>query len=129
MTNNSDPLDEIFVDENEPANKKLLVEILKPLATIDSKGIINFTENYAKLKESKKALVYMLCKKAMVLKGLSDVAEKTNVKELTNGAMINESNAKNALFTYFKNIVKGGMIPNHNLRKVKELIFEKEEGD
>ena len=120
MNKEKDPLDDIFVNENEPANKRMLAEILKPYATIDSKGVIAFNENYEKLKESKKALVFMLCKKAMVLKGIPDISEKTNLKEIVSQAMISESNAKNALFTYFKNVVKEGMIPNHNLKKVED---------
>ena len=129
MEAKEDPLDEIFVNENEPANKKMLAEILKPFVTIDSKGVVAFTEDYNKLKESKKVLVYMLCKKAMVLKNLPDISEKTSIKDIVDNAMVNESNAKNTLFTYFKNIVKGGIIPNYNLKKVKELIFEKEKNE
>jgi len=132
MNNQSDdPLDEIFVDENEPADKKILVEILKPFATIDSKGIIAYTDLYYNLKESKKALIYILCRKAMILKNIPGIVEKGNVKDVASGAGINESNAKNALFTFYKGIVQGGMIPNHQLRKVKEIIFQKDkkEGD
>jgi hypothetical protein len=120
----SDPLDEIFVDENEPADKRIIADILKPFATIDSKGVIAFTEEYNSLKESKKVLVYLLCKKAMVLKGLQNISEKATVKEIAENAIVSESNAKNALFTYFKGIVKDAMIPNYNLKKVKEVILE-----
>lgn len=121
-----DPLDEIFVNSNEPADKKILAEIIKPFATIDQKGIIAYTDKYEKLAESKKGLVYMLCKKAMVMKGLSDVTEQTGVKEMVNGARISESNAKKSLFTYYKNIVRKGLIPSHCVKKAKELIFEKD---
>jgi hypothetical protein len=126
MANSPDPLDEIFVDENIPADKKMLAEILKPFATIDSRGIIAFTEEYAKLKESKKVLVFMLCKKAMILHGVPEDSEQTNVKEVVKNISVNESSAKNALFTFFKGVVKGGIIPNYNLKKAKEIIFEED---
>lgn len=129
METKNDPLDEIFVDENEPADKGILAEILKPFVTIDSKGVLAFTEDYNKLKESKKALIYMLCKKAMVLKELPEVSEKSNIKEIVSNAMVSDSNAKNALFTSFKNVVKEGMIPNYNLKKVKKIIFGKEKNE
>lgn len=121
-----DPLDEIFVDANEPADKKLLVEILKDFVTIDQKGIILFLDPCNRLTESEKALVYLLCKKAMILKGVEGKEERSSVKEVSSGANISESSAKNALFTYYKNIVKKGIIPNYNLRKVKEILIKNE---
>ncbi len=121
-----DILDEIFVDKNEPADKKLIVEILKSFATIDSKGVINFTDNYDKLKESKKVLVFMVCKKAMMLKGLPEILEKTNVKEIIEKAGVSKSTAKNVLFTNFKKIIKEGLIPNYNLRKIKDIVLQNE---
>src|SRR5689334_9438330 len=121
MGEEKDPLDEIFVATNEPADKKILVDVLKFFATIDLKGVISYTADYESLTESKKGLVYMLCKKAMVLRGLSGITEQTNIKEMVKGAMISESNAKKALFTRYKGVVKEGVIPNHCIRKVKEL--------
>lgn len=126
MNENSDPLDEIFVDENEPTNKKLLVDILKPFVTIDQKGILSFSDEYHKLKESAKVLVFLLCKKAMVLKEIEGISEKSGVKEVVEKAGVSDSSAKNALFTFHKNIVKNCMIPNYNLRKVKEILMKNE---
>ena len=46
-----DELDEIFVDKNEPADKRLVVEILKPYVTIDLIGNISFSENFEKINQ------------------------------------------------------------------------------
>lgn len=126
--NEKDELDEIFVDKNEPADKKILVEILKPFVTIDSEGVISFSADYNKLNESKKVLVYLLCKKAMCLKGIKDIMEPSKESEVIEKAMVSKSTAKNALYTLYKNLVKkdgnGYIIPNYNLLKTKNLLLE-----
>jgi len=130
MTSSIDPLDEIFVEKNEPANKQILVEILKPLATIDAGGIISFTAKYSQLDQMKKAIIYLVCKKAMVLKGIPGIIESAGPSEVSKGAIISPSDAKNALCTHYNKFLKkekeGYVIPNHNLVKIKELIFERE---
>jgi len=121
-----DELDEIFVGKNEPADKKLIAGILKPYVTIDEEGIINFEESYEKLKENQKALIYSVCKKAMVLRGIKDIEESSGSIEISKNAQISENNAKNALFRDYKKLFKkegkGYVIPNYNLRKVKEIL-------
>ena len=124
----NDELDEIFVDRNEPADKKVLVEILKPLVTIDSEGVISFSNEYNKLKESKKVLVYLLCKKAMCIRGIEGINEPSKESEVIEKVMVSKSTAKNALYTLYKTLVKregeGYIIPNYNLIKTKKLLSE-----
>ena len=133
QTPETDPLDEIFVEKNEPANKQILVEILKPLTTIDAGGIISFTTKYFQLDQMKKAIVYLVCKKAMTLKGILGIIEPAGPSEVSKGALISSSDAKNALCTHYNKFLKkekeGYIIPNHNLTKIKELIFEKEKNE
>ena len=121
-----DELDEIFVDRNEPASKKVLVRILKPFVIIDEEGVINFLDAYDGLKEIHKALVYMICKKAMVLRGIESIKEPAGPKEISEGAMISEVNAKHALYRDHKFLVKkeegGHIIPNYKLSKVEEVL-------
>lgn len=124
-----DILNEIFVDKNEPADKRIVVSILKDILTIDEEGIISYLENYDKLTNMKKALIYLCAKKAMVLRGLIEPdQESAGPAEVSNKAIVSESNAKNALCTHYKKVlvkVSGGyIIPNYNLKKVKELILE-----
>jgi len=126
MEKEKDELDEIFVDKNEPVNKKEIVEILKPYVTIDNEGVINFKEEYEALEENKKALVYLVCKKAIILRGIESVTESAGPKEISEGAHINESSAKSAISRDFKRILKkeakGYIIPNYHLKKIKEIL-------
>ena len=74
----------------------------------------------------------MLCKKAMILRNLPDIKEYVTLNEVVEKALVSESNAKNALFTYYKDIVKkdglGYIIPNYKLTKAKEAISGKKDG-
>lgn len=130
MDKQKDELDEIFVDKNEPADKKLIVDILKPYVTIDNEGIINFKEEYEKLTESKKALVYFICKKAMILRGVVGINESIGQTELSKGAQISESSARHAIFRDFKKILKkegsGYVILNYKLKKIMEILSKNE---
>lgn len=125
---NYDELDEIFVNKNVPVDKKLIVEILKPFVTIDNEGILDFTEEYEKLNENKRALVYFVAKKAMVLREIPAIIEPIGPTELSRNAHISESSAKHAIFRDFKKILKkeknGYTIPNHKLKQIKEIIFQ-----
>ena len=58
MQENNDILNEIFVDRNEPVDKKLLVDIIKGYVTIDNEGVLNFSEKYENLIGHKKILLY-----------------------------------------------------------------------
>jgi hypothetical protein len=121
-----DELDEIFVDINEPADKKIIVEILKPFIRIDKAGVINFLNKYHDLKEIQKSLIYLICKKAMILRGIKDVIEPALAKEISKRAMINLKSAENSLYRDHKSLVKkegkGYIVPNYNLQKIKELL-------
>lgn len=123
-----DPLDNIFVDKNEPVNKKILSEIIIPYAKIDKEGIIEFTEKFDELTDTKKTLIYMCCKKAMVLKEIPNVVEECGPKEISDKILISISSAKNVTNVRYKKLLKkeskGKIIPNYNLKKVKEEIFE-----
>lgn len=123
-----DPLDDIFVDKNISADKKILAEILRPFVTIDSDGAIDFSENYDKLTDGKKVLVYLCCRKAMVLREVLDVIEECCPKEISDRALVSVGGAKVALYTTYKKLLKKGavgtFIPNYNLKKVMGTILE-----
>lgn len=126
MQGKSDVLDEIFVDRNEPADKKLLVEIIKGYVTIDNKGTFDFSEKYDKLVGHKKILLYLCCKKAILLKGLKGFNESVSQSEASERAGVTLDVAKNAIHRKYKKLLKkegrGYIIPNYNLRKVKEIL-------
>jgi len=126
MQNENDVLDEIFVDKNEPVDKSLLVNILKAYATIDNGGTIIYSEEYEKLVGHKKVLIYLCCKKAMSLKGIKGVEEPASQSEISKGANVTLDVARNALHKKYKKMLKkegkGYIIPNYNLKKIKEII-------
>jgi hypothetical protein len=126
--NKVDELDEIFVEKNETEDKKLVVDILKPLVTIDNQGNISFKDAYNSLDEMKKALIYLVCKKAILLRGIEGFVEPSGPAEVSKGAFISISSAKNALCTHYNKFLKkekeGYIVLNHNLRKIKELLLK-----
>jgi len=124
-----DVLDEIFVDKNIPMDKQLILDILKPFVTIDNEGIINYTEDYERLNENVKTLIYLTAKKAKVAKGILEKdQEAAGPKEISESASIGISSAKVAVSQGFKKLLSktsgGYVIPNYNLKKVKEIISQ-----
>jgi len=124
----TDPLDEIFVESNKESSIKLIAEILKPLLTIDPRGNLDFSKKYDELTNMKKALVYLVAKKAMKIKEIVD-SEFAVLKEVEEKSLISSSDAKNAFCTHYKKLVEnkrgeGYNIPNWKLKKVKEEIFK-----
>jgi len=124
---NQDELDEIFVDKNIPADKKILIEILKPFVTIDNESTLSFTERYYNLNENLRVLVYLCSKKAMVLRALPNIAEESGPTEVYKNAQVTENSAKHAIYRDFRRILSkqgnGFIIPNYNLRKARDLIL------
>jgi len=129
MQENNDILNEIFVDRNEPIDKKLLVDIIKGYATIDNEGVLNFSEKYESLVGHKKILLYFCCKKAMVLREINGINEPTSQSEASEKTRTTLDVARNAIHRKYKKILKkegeGYVIPNYNLRKVKEILENK----
>ena len=128
--NEEDILDEIFVDKNQPVDKKVLVDILSGYVTIDKEGIINFSETYDNLVGHKKVLIYFCSKKAMMLRNIDETKEPASQSEVSDRAHVTIDIAKNAIHRKYKKLLKkegeGYIIPNYNLRKVKEIVKEDE---
>lgn len=128
-----DPLDEIFVEKNQPADKKIIVDILKPYALIDNEGSINFEENYHNLSFWKKIIVYLVCRKAMVFREILE-NEEVGPTEISEKAEISLDSAKNisrekGLKGLVKKGIKGYYIPNYKLREAKNKLNEKEQNN
>jgi len=128
MQNDEDVLDELFVDRNEPIDKRLLVEILRDYVTIDKEGILNFSEKYENLVGHKKILLYICCKKAMVIKAINGISEQTSQSEASEKAGTTLDVARNAIHRKYKKILvkekEGYILPNYNLKKAKSLLEE-----
>jgi hypothetical protein len=130
MNEEKDILDEIFVDKNEPVDKKVLVDILSGYVTLDKEGIINFSEEYEELVGYKKVLIYICSKKAMVLKNIEGIKESASQSEVSEKAHVTLDIARNTMHKKYKKLLKkegeGYIIPNYNLRKVKEILENKD---
>ena len=102
-----DPLDDIFVDKNEPADKKIIAEILSGLVTIDSDGLIQLSDEGHKLNEGKKVLLCLVCRKAMFLKGiiLGD-KEFIGPKEISEQIGVSEASSKKATSNTYNKFLK-----------------------
>jgi hypothetical protein len=124
-----DVLDEIFVDRNEPVDKKLLVDIIKGYVAIDNEGTLGFLEGYDNLMGHKKVLMYLCCKKAMAIRGLSNVIEPASQSEVSEKAGVTLDVARNTIHKKYKKLLRkesgGYIIPNYNLRKVKNILEDK----
>ena len=126
--NEVDPLDEIFVETNEAQDKQIIASILKVFVTIDPKENLDFSEEYHKLTNMRKALVYLIIKKAMKLRGLVE-DEFATTSETSKKTLISENDANNAFCIHYKKLVenkkgKGYSIPDYKLKKTKEEIFK-----
>jgi len=123
----TDELDNLFVDENEPADKRLIATIIKPfIISIGRNGVIEFSDKFDDLPAWKKILVYLVCKKAMLLKEVSK-EESAGPKEICEITNISEGSAKDiSRHDILKKIVKGEggkySIPNYKLKKIKEIL-------
>ncbi len=126
MQEENDILDKIFVNKNEPVDKKLLVEVLNGYVTIDSEGRINYSEKYDQLVGHKKVLIYFCSKKAMILRNIPEVKESTSQSEVSENAHVTLDIARNAIHKKYKKLLKkerdGYVLPNYNLRKIKEIF-------
>jgi len=120
-------LDDIFVDKNEPIDIKLIREILLGKVTIDPEGRVVFTEEGEKLTDNKKVLIYLVCRKAMIMKGfLSPDEEAIGPTKISQKLRVGVSNTKKTTKETFSKLLENKKgkyyIPNHNLKKVKAVL-------
>lgn len=80
VSDNNDPLDDLFEDENEVIDRTVLASALQSYVTFTREGKLIPKEQFDALKNTKKILVLLLSKKALNLKLGTD--EKTSPKEL-----------------------------------------------
>jgi hypothetical protein len=126
-----DELDSFIVDENEPIDKSLLATILKPyVKSIGKNKVIDYTDKFGNLSAWAKILVFLCCRKVMIVKNIIEV-ESCGPKEISSGANISLESAKQ--ISQDKNLKKVTIslkgeyyIPNYKLRNVKALLVADE---
>jgi len=129
-----DELDEFIVDENEPADKKILARIITPyVKSIGKNKVIDYSEEFDKAQAWKKILIYLCCKKIMHVKGIVET-EEAGPTEVATQTHISLDSAKNiSRDDNLKKVVIGSKgnyyIPNYRLKKVKELLLGNDYGN
>ena len=124
-----DALDELIVNEDQKPDSDLLAGILKNYVRFSQNGEILFAENFTDLQQWKKVLVYLLARKAAVIKKLVQLKECAAPLEISNKIFIPAGNISKFLNRELKSIVKEQkkcyFVPNYNLLKCKEILEEK----
>ncbi len=126
-----DALDKLIVDEDESPDINLLAELITPYLRFDKKtGEVIFKEEFYKLKDWQKILLYLLGRKAISIKKLQkDFEEKITPKDITE--IIGGDLAKNRVYLTreLKGIPKSEkgkyFVPNYNIHKCRDKINKK----
>jgi hypothetical protein len=99
---------------------------LRDYVTIDKEGILNFSERYNNLIGHKKVLIYLCCKKAMVLKEDKGIIEPSSQSEISEKAAVTLDVSRNSIHKKYKQLLKkegeGYIIPNYNLLKIIRIL-------
>jgi len=127
-----DALDELIVEEEKGADVDLLADILKNYLRLSKSGEILFESNFYDLTEFKKAMLFILSRKAIFVKKLNNkMKECVTQKEISEKAFIPHKNVSKVI-KRLKNFViekeKGCyIILNYNLIKCKKFLEENSE--
>ncbi len=123
-----DALDELIVDENQSIDTNLLASLLKDRLVPSKEGNISYNTSFYQFPEWKRMLLFILIRKAIVIKGLKSIKEKATYKEVAEGAFIPITSVPRTHLRNLKGIVlkdkEGYFVPNYNLIKCKLKLEE-----
>ena len=134
MDKKKDLLDKLIVDEDENPNIELLVGLVSPYLRFDKKsGEIIFNEEFYKLKDWQKVLIYLLGRKVIFVKKLQkDFDEKITPKKISKILNIPQKSITRCACRELKGIIKSEkgkyLVPNYNLYKCKEKVKKNGKG-
>lgn len=126
----SDELESLLVNGKE-VDKKLVAEILSPYLRIDKETCdIRPLSSWDDLKASRKILIYLVARKAMVALGLSLPEENASATEI----MLSTGLKQGTVNPTLRRLLEGGVvaqtkerkyyIPNYAIEKVKVIVSE-----
>jgi len=125
----SDALDELIVDENSVPDSNILGQILKDFVLFTKKGEMIFSEKYRSLPDWKKILIYLLARKAAILKNLISEKESAMPAKIGDDTMVSNAAIGKRLARELKGVIKkdkeGYFIPNFNIFKCRSLMNKK----
>jgi hypothetical protein len=122
-----DALDKLIVDEGENPDINLLAELIMGKIMLTKSGGIIFEKEFYNLRDPQKILIYLLGRKAINLKRLTEsFEEKITSKELSIELGIPYGSVSKYFSVDLKSIVKAKegkyFVPNYNLFKCKEKM-------
>jgi len=123
----SDPLDNLIVDDRQPADKALLASLLQGEITVTKDGQVNFGSKFHEYKQWKRMILYFLARKVIALKKLgTNFDEKASLKEIGEGAIMQPTSVSRVIAENLKGLVKSEKgryyIPNYNLIRCKGIL-------
>ena len=124
-----DALDELIVNDSQSVDVNLLGSLLKGNITLSKNGNINYESSFYNYPEWKRMLLYLLARKAIVLKNLHEgLKEKATYKEIATGSFIPLTSIARTHLRNLKGLVlkdkEGYYVPNYNLIKCKTKLEE-----
>ncbi len=139
MKNNKDPLDHLIVDEDVKPDLNLIAEILNGNVRLNKSGKVLLESNFKKLPYWKQVLVYLIAKKAIVIKKLGEKPiEACKPIEIREAIYVDNKLIGTCLVRELKTIVtkekERYFIPNYNLLKTKKVfngeipVYKKQKG-
>lgn len=125
MSEQKDPLDDLFVNENETLSNETIKEILIEHVQLTPEGKMFLLPAFNKLTNEKKMLVLLLAKKALKIK--KNLEEGLTPKELQEVSGLGTGTVSPTLTTLFEKRfvtkVDGKyLIPNFAVHRIKELF-------
>jgi hypothetical protein len=122
-----DALDKLIIDEEENPDISMLAEIISGKILLIKTGELNFEKEFFKLRDSQKILIYLLGRKAIVIKKLKEgFSEKITSKEIAESIGIPYKSVSKYLSVDLKHIIKSEngkyFVPNYNLYKCREKL-------
>lgn len=125
----ADELDELIVTVDQKPDLKILAEILKGNVQLVENGEIRFEEKFHRLSQPKMILVYLLARKAAILKELLKEKEGISSKEIANVIGLVPDTVRGLLARELKDVVYNDdglyTVPNRNLFKCKVKLVGK----
>lgn len=125
-----DALDKLIIDEDENPDSGVLANLISKYLRFGKKsGEVIFNEEFSKLKDWQKILVYLLGRKGIVVKKLREkFSEKISPKDLSKEFGIPPKSISSYVSRELKGIIKAEngeyFIPNYNLYKCEEKLKE-----
>lgn len=122
-----DSLDELIVDESKEPDLDILAKILKGNAELTTEGKLNFSEEFFKYPDWKKIMIYLIGRKAVVIKKLNkEMKESVMPGEIGKHILVSGENVGKRLSRELKIVVTknkdGYFVPNYRLLKCKSML-------